>query len=346
MNPSSRWVSLGLCWFAFACGSSESSGPAPNTGGASVGGAGQAAAGAAAQPSAGEAQGGAADNAGAAAQAGSAGHAASSGADLGGASQGGASQGGAGQGGAGQGGGASGAGGSAGSKGGVLDPALPPGQNFDLSQFVLQLPVASGTSVLQIKDLANYSSEYFYTEPDGAMSFWCPVTGAHTPNTHYPRTELREVAPGGDWSITGTHTLKATFKMIKNPPSGGTIIGQIHGNATDGTGEVLKLEWTTANAIIASVEKDTAPAQQVNLALGSYALGALITYVIRLENRLLTVTITDAKGSKSVSSSYAAASWQNDKYYFKLGDYVQADTGTSAQGARVSFYAFEVQHGL
>ena len=28
--------------------------------------------------------------------------------------------------------------------------------------------------------------------PDGAMTFWCPVTGAHTMNTHYPRTELRE----------------------------------------------------------------------------------------------------------------------------------------------------------
>src|SRR5258706_13242013 len=137
------------------------------------------------------------------------------------------------------------------------------------------------------------------------MTFWCPVTGPPTPNTHYTRTEVRELATGGDWSISGTHSLTAKFKVTQTPPSKGTIIGQIHGNATGGTAEILKLEWTTQNTIVASVEDDNNPATQIDKTIGSYALGDQISYAIKLQNSTLQVTITDSNGeSKSVSSPY------------------------------------------
>lgn len=235
--------------------------------------------------------------------------------------------------------------GAGGSPGTVLDPAQPPGKNFDLTRWVLQLPLADGDSVKQISDLGSYTSEFFYTAPDGAMAFWCPVTGAHTPNTKYPRSELREKPVGGDWAITGKHRLSATFKVTKNLASKGTIIGQIHGNATGGTSEVLKLEWTSENAIVASVEDNDAPATQIDKPLGNYALGELLSYDITLENGSLKVTVTGAKGSKSITSPYTASSWTKDKYYFKLGNYVQLNTGASSDGARVQFYAVNVEHG-
>jgi hypothetical protein len=335
----SSWLlaPAGLCLFTYACsggdnggslGGAGDAGAAPSGGSGTVAAAGQAGnAGSAAVPSGGMSAGGFGGNP----AGGAAGNAGDGSLPSGGGAQ-------AGSGGAGQAGGAA--------SGTGLDPALPPGKNFDLTHFVLQLPVASGSSVQQISDLATYTSQYFYTAADGAMTFWCPVTGAHTPNTHYPRTELRELATGGDWAISGTHTLTATFKVTQTPPSKGTIIGQIHGNATGGTAEILKLEWTTQNTIVASVEDDNNPATQIDKTIGSYTLGEQISYAIKLQNSLLQVTITDANGvSKSVSSPYTASSWTNDKYYFKLGDYVQLNTGTNADGGLVSFYAFAIQHG-
>jgi hypothetical protein len=276
------------------------------------------------------------------ASAGSGGSAASSAGSGGSSTSGGASPGGAG--GSGGSGGAGQAGGAG--AGPTLDPSVPPGKNFDLSHWALQLPVANGDSVVQISDLSTYTSQYFFTAKDGAMTFWCPVTGAHTPNTHYPRTELRELATGGDWQISGTHSLTATLKVTKEPPSKGTIIGQIHGNATGGTAEVLKLEWMTGGAIVASVEDNNDPATQINKPVGNYTLGELISYSIQLKNSTLTVTVTNSSGvSKTITSPYTASSWTSDKYYFKLGDYVQLNTGSSSDGGQVSFYSFAVKHG-
>ncbi|HEY1537176.1 MAG TPA: polysaccharide lyase family 7 protein [Polyangiaceae bacterium] len=347
MKHSLGLVSFGLCVLAFGCGSSGVSGGAGSAGGADSSGgssaagavsatggsasaaAGQssvgASAGDAAQPSGGASQGGADGSTAGAATGGVAGEAAG----AGGASQ--PVGGGAGQ---------AGRGGAAG-----LDPAQPPGVNFELSGFTLQLPLADGDSVQQIKDLSVYTSAYFYTAPDGAMTFWCPVTGATTPNSHYPRSELRENAIGGDWAISGTHSLTASFKVTKTPPSKGTIIGQVHGNAVDGTGEILKLEWTSANEIIASVE-DNNNASQVDKGLGTYPLNALLSYTIKLENSQLSVSVSDAKGAtKTITSSYSSSRWTKDSYYFKLGDYVQLNTGPSTDGGRVSFYSFAIAHG-
>jgi len=239
---------------------------------------------------------------------------------------------------------AAGSGGSAGR--GAPDPALPPGQNFDLSRFALQLPIADGNSVLQVKDLASYTSDYFFTGTDAAMVFWCLTTGATMPNSHYLRTELRELPDGGDWAITGHHRLTASFKMLQNTPSKGTIVGQIHGNATDGTSEVLKLEWLSNDDIVASVEQNDSPSKQIDHKMGSgYKRGDLVSYDFELKDAALTVKVTDARGTQSFTTPYTAASWTQDKYYFKLGTYVQLDTGGSTVGGKVAFYSFSIEHG-
>ncbi len=214
-----------------------------------------------------------------------------------------------------------------------------------MSHFALQLPIANGDSVLQIKDLASYTSDYFFTGKDAAMVFWCPVTGATTPNTHYPRSELRELPEGGDWAITGHHRLTVSLKMLQNTPSKGTVIGQIHGNATGGTSEVLKLEWMSNDDIVASVEKDDNPSQQLDHKMGSgYKLNELVSYDFELKDASLTVQVTDTRGTATFTTPYTAASWTRDKYYFKLGAYVQLDTGGSTVGGKVAFYSLAVEH--
>src|SRR5205823_2339967 len=105
----------------------------------------------------------------------------------------------------------------------ALDPGLPPGGNFDLNLWKLQLPTSNGVltaasgSVDEITPAqleAGFTNAYFYTGSDGSMVFWAPDNGARTGGSTHPRSELRELinpyAPNPEntnWFLYGTHTL-------------------------------------------------------------------------------------------------------------------------------------------
>src|SRR5215211_5122437 len=101
----------------------------------------------------------------------------------------------------------------------ALDPSKAPAANFNLTNFYLGLPVdisggvtGDSASITAAQLTAGYSNAlYFYTGPDGAMTFWAPVTGATTSGSSYPRSELREqISPpsnSSNWFGFGTHTL-------------------------------------------------------------------------------------------------------------------------------------------
>ena len=63
----------------------------------------------------------------------------------------------------------------------ALDPSQPPGGNFDLSHWKLTLPDAGASDIVSAQLESGFNeSSFFYTGPDGAMVFWCPVTGGVT----------------------------------------------------------------------------------------------------------------------------------------------------------------------
>jgi hypothetical protein len=216
--------------------------------------------------------------------------------------------------------------------------AATPGQNFNLANWTLQLPVVSGSSIQQISGSqleSGYTSKYFFSASDGSMAFWCPVNGGTTPNSHYSRSELREKRPGGDWPLTGTHTLNAKCRVTKVPSNGRIIIGQVHGNASQS--ELCKLLWN-AGKLEARVQPNRE--SEVGLPLGTFSLGATLTYTLKISNKVLTVT---ANG-KTVTYSYSASLWQSDRYYFKAGSYVQDNVGSSTEGGQVQFSSLSVSH--
>jgi hypothetical protein len=211
-----------------------------------------------------------------------------------------------------------------------------PGVNFDLSHWTLQLPVASNGSVLQItgdKLEGGYASEYFQSGADGSMVFWCPVTGGTTPNSHYPRSELRETPAGGDWKLSGDHELRATLRILAVPSNGRLILGQIHGHVDES--EIIKLLWDNGK-LSAAVEPNRSSGE-VQLALGSYKIGDTIDYAIHMKAGMLEVRA----GTKTVKYDYTAATWQTDTYYFKAGAYVQDDAGSSSEGGKAAFYSLQ-----
>ena len=116
----------------------------------------------------------------------------------------------------------------------ALDPSAPPGSNFNLSVWQLELPTGSAgnpttISNTQLED--GFTDSYFFTNSsDGSMSFKDPGTNCVTySGSSYCRTELREVKTDGSqtvWSPSNTNKLSATLEVVN--AGGGITIGQIH----------------------------------------------------------------------------------------------------------------------
>ena len=113
----------------------------------------------------------------------------------------------------------------------ALDPTQPPGSNFDLSHWYLQLPTINGVLTGASGNVDTFSPEqltagatnaYFYTGPDGAKTFWAPDDGSTTSGSTHPRSELREeLIPDNvntNWTLYGTHIMTASC-VVSNVPS-------------------------------------------------------------------------------------------------------------------------------
>ncbi|HXE56145.1 MAG TPA: polysaccharide lyase family 7 protein [Tepidisphaeraceae bacterium] len=211
-----------------------------------------------------------------------------------------------------------------------------PADNFNLTHWKLQLPLpGNGREAVQEVNgdelQKGFTSEFFYSGPGGTMVFWAPVTGSRTPNTKYPRTELREMVPA-DWPLTAHRAMSATCRVLQVPGTGKVVIGQIHGS--DRGGEVCKLLWSRGR-IEYHYKDDTG--HELTAPLGKAALGERFSYQIRCADDVITVTV----GDQSASHSYVAKKWQSDRYYFKAGDYCQDNAGAATDGARVEFSSLQ-----
>src|SRR3982751_1021453 len=116
----------------------------------------------------------------------------------------------------------------------ALDPSLPPGGNFDLAVWQLQLPTGSPgspdtISSAKLKGANGYSNPaYFWTDKnDGSMTFFAPEKGVTTPNSNYARSELREMNRDGsaaNWSLSGSHKQSARLRVGSVPST--ACVGQ------------------------------------------------------------------------------------------------------------------------
>jgi hypothetical protein len=233
---------------------------------------------------------------------------------------------------------------------GGLDPRVAPGGNFDLSIWELQEPVGSPGSPTtfspaQLEGPNGHQDAYFYTDPtDGSMTFWDPENGVTTANSMYPRSELREMRPGGaaaNWAATGTHTLSATLKATVVPDH--VCVGQIHlGTGTPAsTKPLLELFCFSTGSIAIGIEQTPAGGNEVRTTVGSVPLGTAWSYVIGLSGNAITLTI-DGGATQSFTMS---STFDQENMYFKAGDYDQSVGSSSTVGAKVAFYALAVHHG-
>jgi hypothetical protein len=226
----------------------------------------------------------------------------------------------------------------------ALDPAKPPGGNFDLSHWKLTLPDSKASEISPGQLRAGRTNSFFSTGADGAMVFSCPVTGGTTGGSDYPRSELRElVDPGNDnvnWTGQGTHILMAECKVTKIPSSQKIIIGQVHsfsGNARP----LIKLQFNDGT-IEALVKKSPNSDTDIRFTFTSPGLSNVISYQIKMVDGVLSMTVNDVERSVNVFQSDPA--WADQTFYFKAGNYCQDNSGAANEGAVVAFYQLSVAH--
>ncbi|MEO3754497.1 polysaccharide lyase family 7 protein [Streptomyces sp. B6B3] len=229
------------------------------------------------------------------------------------------------------------------------DPDDPPGgaelpsEVLDLSDWKVTLPIGDDEEPTEIfqPDLADYSHDPFFTvtEAGDAVQFRSPVNGVTTGGSSYPRSELREMEPGGgdetEWSSTsGTHTMTVEEAFTHLPEDKPEVVGaQIHGGDDDVT--ALRLEgselWIT--------EGDET---NHHLITDEYELGTVfeLRYVVsggEIEiyyNGELQTTLDHSDSTN----------------YFKAGAYTQANCENSSPCSddnygETNIYAVEVTHG-
>ncbi|MBC2869623.1 polysaccharide lyase family 7 protein [Streptomyces mexicanus] len=229
----------------------------------------------------------------------------------------------------------------------AADPNVAPGGNFDLSTWELQEPVGSPGSPTTIPSSRlqgpdGYQDAYFYTDTrDGAMTFWAPEKGVTTPNSHYARSELREMNRDGtaaDWSLTGTHRLSATLRVVS--VTSNVCVGQIHlGTGGTSTKPLLELYYHANGDIVLGTENSPSGGQTLHT-VGHVSLGKTWRYTIGVSGgSTIDVTVDGSTTHYPIASSF-----QQYKQYFKAGSYNQSSSDSTTKGARVAFYGLTVSH--
>jgi len=110
-----------------------------------------------------------------------------------------------------------------------LNPAVTPGQNFDLLGWALDTPETDpGDGFAQRTQegaLANFSDQYFFTAADGGMVFRSTIEGATTSaNSRFTRSELREMLRRGNTSIS-TQGVNRNNWVLGYQPDPGVPVG-------------------------------------------------------------------------------------------------------------------------
>lgn len=224
-------------------------------------------------------------------------------------------------------------------------PKTGTGGGIDLSVWQLQEPVGSPGSPTTISSSqlqSGYQDAYFFTDDDGAMTFWSPEKGVTTPNSKSPRSELREMDPGGgsaNWSLDGTHRMSATLRVVS--VTSNVCVGQIHlGEGGSSTKPLLELYYHANGDIVLGTENSPSGGQTTHT-VGHVAIGEKWSYTIGVSGG----DTIDLTVDGSTTHYPVADSFKSYQQYFKAGAYNQSASDSSTEGAKVAFYALDVSHG-
>ena len=222
-----------------------------------------------------------------------------------------------------------------------LNPGLPPGGNFNLAPFTLQMPTGSSGNIDTVSGSqleGGYTNQYyFYTDSsDGAMVMMDPQVGWTTSGSLHPRVEFRENAT---WLTGGTNVLDATLKVTKVPSN--TAIAQIfQGNGP--SKPLCELQYSSSGAVKLFLENTNQGGGGTTTTIDTVPLGTQFTYQMTLKGSTITVKVNGTTKTFTMDSSF-----NGETFYFKAGNYDQSAVSGTPQttpGTVVKFYALKITH--
>ncbi len=206
--------------------------------------------------------------------------------------------------------------------------------SIEFDKWKLTLPTGKPDEIK--KDIEKYKDENFYKTDEGYV-FTARCDGKTTPNSKYPRCELRETTPK-EWVCgTGTHEMVYSFTVLdcpKNKPQ--VVIGQIH----DDKDEVVFIRFKKNECIEAESFKK------------KYFLhGAELNkrYFIKISSIEKNLIIECYEDKDKITKVKIPLQKQYKKSYFKVGCYTQAN---SSQGepkdskGSVLLHSCKVEHSI
>ena len=193
----------------------------------------------------------------------------------------------------------------------------PPAGAFDLRQWKLQIP-----GPLEIKQLAGYSSPYFFLNKNREMVFHLDAAEkGPTPNTKYVRSELRHLP---NWHISEAHSLSAEVKVVSHLDPDKVTALQIHGIEEDGSDAppLLRIALNHGD-LVAMIKPDNEGERTDSIPLKKGVGANWFKVEIAVKNRSLVISVD---GQQKAVHSLAYWKFPN---YFKAGCYPQATQGTA-----------------
>lgn len=226
-----------------------------------------------------------------------------------------------------------------------------------------------------ILDYANNAvlKKYIYNdEKDKSIVFYAFPSGTTTANSHFSRSELREVMEPGNknvnWTFAQGGILKGTFAVEevskeKNGKYSRVIIAQIHGRLTNTQREligqkdnnappVLKIYWENGKIRVKTkVLKNPNATDKEILEVKAWGddEGRDFKEKVNFDKFTLEVKVSDGKmvvtlnGSESfVYNDINIKKWGIFENYFKAGNYFQSKEPNTF--AKVKIYSLETSH--
>jgi Alginate lyase len=220
---------------------------------------------------------------------------------------------------------------------GAVSDARHPADLLDLRNWYLTLPTGNkgDPDTVEQPALATYSSSWFHFDDarDGVV-FTVNAGGVTTKNSHYPRSELREMNGTGKaaWSNTGgTHTLEVRQAVLALPDAKPHVVtAQIH----DASSDVMEVRLEGSHLI---VQYDDG---HENITVDpDYVLGTAYNLRIVAADGRIDVYYNDVRKAEIVQ---AGTGW-----YFKTGAYLQSnpEKGDRVDAiSQVALYSLHVTH--
>jgi hypothetical protein len=248
----------------------------------------------------------------------------------------------------------------------ALDPILPPSGNFDLTHWYLTLPSSETVDPTTLSHGYTRGNTFYTDSRSGGMVFRCPNIAGTTTNSHYSRTELREMLSplnssatddANNWTPAMGGHMKARLRVDRVSTTGDSakvgrvIIGQIHGPDTEPARLYFHKKPGEAKGRIYLATETVGGSNSLSTDIVSnkngdgIALGELFTYVIALKDTRLQIDVIRKSGALvNTYIRYIDPAYRGLNLYYKAGVYNQNNTGTTSDYVQATFYSLTHTH--